>query len=369
MFRLIVPLTLGALLVAACSASPGTPIVETTSPRESPHPEQPTTGPQATATVRASLVAPTTESLPPSSTPMASRIAANAAVAIGGINDTVLSLAWSQDGRYLFIGTLSSGLAAYDIEVDVLGPFVGNGAQVQALAVSPDGLILAAGLADDGSIRLLSTVTGDLVGTIWPAHGGWVQALAFSPDGRLLASGGDDGALILWDSATGEEEARLLGDAGPIHGLSFTPDGASLVGATQSDETFYVWDTSTWTLRFTSNGDQGEDLAVSPDGSMFVTAGGGVHEANLWNTATGALVFNLREMPGWVWAVAYDPDGSEVAAGGLGQMIVLWDAQTGRPSRELYSDFSLVQALAYSPDGTMLASGGAGVLIWHLDQP
>jgi WD40 repeat protein len=300
---------------------------------------------------------------------MAPRTTVDSAVAVDGIDDTVLSLAWSRDGRYLFIGTESNGLAAYDVEAEVLGPFVGNGAQVRALAASPDGQTLAAGLADDGSIRLLSTVTGYLERTIWPAHSGWVQTLAFSPDGELLASGGDDGALILWDPTTGEEVSRLLEGSGPIHGLAFTPNGASLVAAVQSEETFYVWDTSTWNLTLTVNGDQGEDLAVSPDGSMFATAGGGLHEANLWDTATGALVFSLSEMPGWVWAVAYDPDGSEVAAGGLGQIVVLWDTESGSPSRELYSGFNLVQALAYSPDGTMLASGGVGVLIWHLDQP
>lgn len=369
MTRLLITLALAALLVAACSPSAGTPIEQGSPASESPRPPQPTSTTETATGVSPPLTATATESSLPSPSQMAPRTTVDSAVAVDGIDDTVLSLAWSRDGRYLFIGTESNGLAAYDVEAEVLGPFVGNGAQVRALAASPDGQTLAAGLADDGSIRLLSTVTGYLERTIWPAHSGWVQTLAFSPDGELLASGGDDGALILWDPTTGEEVSRLLEGSGPIHGLAFTPNGASLVAAVQSEETFYVWDTSTWNLTLTVNGDQGEDLAVSPDGSMFATAGGGLHEANLWATATGALVFSLSEMPGWVWAVACDPHGSEVAAGGLGQIVVLWDTESGSPSRELYSGFNLVQALAYSPDGTMLASGGVGVLIWHLDQP
>jgi Tol biopolymer transport system component len=301
---------------------------------------------------------------------MTTRLPLESATVISGIEDTVRSLAWSLDGNWLYIGTDAKGLAAYDVRLSQLGPFVGDGSQIQSLAVSPDGNTVAAGLANDGSIRLLSAETGELEMTIWPAHTNWVQVLAFSPDGKVLASAGDDGAVILWDPTTGEQERKLLEDHGATKALVFTPDGRQLIAAPQFEETFYEWDTRTWELKRTFPGDLAEDLAIAPDGARMVTAGGGIHEANLWSVKTGSLLFNLREMPGWVWAVAYAPDGKNVAAGGIGHVVVLWDTQTGLPSRELYTGGDFIQSLAYSPDGTMLAVGGSeGVTVWHVTQP
>ena len=40
-------------------------------------------------------------------------------------------------------------------------------------------------------------------------HQDEIRAMMFSPDGKLFATGGADGLVILWDSKTGKEIARL----------------------------------------------------------------------------------------------------------------------------------------------------------------
>src|SRR5262245_8789298 len=42
------------------------------------------------------------------------------------------------------------------------------------------------------------------LGTIRLTHAGSVSAVTFAPDGRLLASTGQDGAVRLWETATGK---------------------------------------------------------------------------------------------------------------------------------------------------------------------
>lgn len=50
------------------------------------------------------------------------------------------------------------------------------------------------------AIRLWEVATGENIATFW-GHATDIQSLAFSPDGALLASGSYDGTILLWDMA------------------------------------------------------------------------------------------------------------------------------------------------------------------------
>ena len=71
-----------------------------------------------------------------------------------------------------------------------------------ALAFSRSGHYLAVGSwwcgTDSVPIQLWEVATGENVHTFW-GHASDIQDLAFSPDGSLLASGSFDGTVLLWD--------------------------------------------------------------------------------------------------------------------------------------------------------------------------
>jgi WD40 repeat protein len=99
----------------------------------------------------------------------------------------------------------------------------GHTATVLSVAFSPDGRTLASGAADN-TVKLWD-VAGPREITTLRGHTGWVNTVAISPDGRTLASGAVE--LKLWDLPGGTENP-FQPPGQPPQALAFSPDGIIL---------------------------------------------------------------------------------------------------------------------------------------------
>ena len=144
--------------------------------------------------------------------------------------DVTSTLAISSDGRTVALGApgvveVSDIDGTHRRQVRV-GPF-----DTEAVALAPNGSLLAAGL-EDGRVVLANPTTAQVEGTILSNHGP-VDSLAFAATGTTLAVGGDDGDVTLWSGADWQSvgpplsSSQVLG----ISGLAFSPHNDELFAA------------------------------------------------------------------------------------------------------------------------------------------
>ena len=151
------------------------------------------------------------------------------------------SIAITPDGRWLAFG--GKRLTIWDTvrKAEVPAPQPGKGS-VRAVAISPDGTLLAAG-ADDGTVQTWNLATLKPSGAPL-AFGDESWAMAFSPDGTMLAIGGDNGKLQLWNVATRQPVGQPLAHPSRIGSIAFSPDGA-VMAVTGSTRIALLYDVGT----------------------------------------------------------------------------------------------------------------------------
>ncbi|MEJ2598197.1 MAG: hypothetical protein P8Z00_07665, partial [Anaerolineales bacterium] len=109
-----------------------------------------------------------------------------------------------------------------------------NPADIQAIAYSPDGQVLA--ITTGSTISLVDVDTG-LVLQELVANGVNIRCLKFDPAGRKVVAATDDDRLWVWEVITGDVLQTTDAFTGPILDVDFSPDG-NRFAAMSSD---HIW--------------------------------------------------------------------------------------------------------------------------------
>lgn len=214
-----------------------------------------------------------------------------------------------------------------------------------------------------GAVKVWDWQTGKLIRALDQPG----RALALSPDGRLLAVGGTNGGITVWNTDSGTL-ARKWETTNSIWSLNFSPDGGRLLS------TGWANVVALWTLAnddppatFSANPFHVWSATFSEDGSTIATTSSD-QTVRLWDAATLRQKSALPGHNSEVWCAAFRPDGKILATGGKDKNVMLWSTAERPAQNELAHDMDFHPM--FSPDGKTLVTVTphiADSLLWKAD--
>ena len=164
-------------------------------------------------------------------------------------------------------------------------------------------------------------------------HDSLVLAVAFSPDGSLLAAGVNDGAIVLWDLKTRKPRATLKGHAAAVTALVFAPHGETLASG-GADNRILLWDVKTAKERRALKGhtDQVQALAFARDGKTLASAGMD-NVIKLWDPDSGKERRSLQAHKFRIRVVSFSGDGATLISGSIDNSVKFWDVTSGKETK------------------------------------
>jgi WD40 repeat protein len=293
-----------------------------------------------------------------------------------GTPTTINVLAFSKDSKLLAAGKDFGRVIVFDVPSRKFLTALDTGQGiVTAVAISPDGQLLASGgQGDNFSLKLWHLPDGKLIRT-YSFFRGYPHTVAFSADGTWMVAADNTATTYVLEVSSGKKTAELTGMYAPV----LSPSGDMLM--TASKENFTLWSTADWTKQRTlaRSPAYAIPLALDPKTDAFVVTLGG--SFRLLRLSTGEVMPNFPrpELPKFnasAGGFAAFRTGTPLLFGHSDDRLWVWNRETGETCA---SDLMYSESGALSPDGTLLTGSkdnsimaqtraGDGIWMWDTNQ-
>ncbi|UJR23966.1 hypothetical protein I4U23_026933 [Adineta vaga] len=244
-------------------------------------------------------------------------------------SDTVTSVAWSDRGQYVAVGTHKGIVQIWDATTNrKTASFPRHTARVGALAWndqciysgSRDRFILQNDTRSNKQERKLAGHRQEVCGLKW------------SPDRQLLASGGNDNRLLVWNQSCINPIQIYTDHTAAVKAIAWSPHQQGLLasGGGTADRYIRFWNTLTaQSLQCIDTGSQVCNLAWSKHSNELVsTHGYSQNQIVVWKYPS---MLQLARLTGHTFRVLYlavSPDGESIVTGAGDETLRFWNVFT-----------------------------------------
>ncbi|KAI0942189.1 hypothetical protein AcW1_009509 [Taiwanofungus camphoratus] len=228
--------------------------------------------------------------------------------------------------------------------------------KISAVAINPSGEWLAFGAARLGQLLVWEWASQSYV-LKQQGHFSTMNSLSYAPDGQHIATGGDDGKVKVWNATSGFCFVTFSEHSAPVSAVEFAKAGqvlftASLDGTARAFDLVRYRNFRTFTSPSPA---QFACLAVDPSGEALAAGSADSFEVCLWSVQTGKLLDVLAGHTAPICALAFSSTGNALASGSWDRTVRLWAIFGRSRAVEPFTLSSDVLALAFRPDGQELA--------------
>lgn len=243
--------------------------------------------------------------------------------------------------------------------------------KLSRIGVDAQERILVTG-SDDKTVRVWDIATGELKKILRVPIGdvdeGKIYAVAVSPDGKIIAAGGytgdweEDDVIYLFDSDTGAIISRITGLPNVICHLAFSKDGKYLAATLFGKNGLQVYETQNWSLAYqdTKYGSNSYSADFDVTGKFITASCDGF--IRLYDRSFKLIAKQKSPGGSQPYSACFSPDGQKIAVGFHDSPEV--DVLSAKDLSYLYSpDTSDMNdgnfmSVAWSSDGSFLFAGG-----------
>lgn len=242
--------------------------------------------------------------------------------------------------------------------------------KITSVAVNPTGEWLAFGASKLGQLLVWEWQSESYV-LKQQGHYFDMNTLSYSADGQQVATGGDDGKVKLWNASSGFCFVTFSEHSSAVTAVEFAKQGqvifsASLDGTVRAFDLVRYRNFRTFT---TPAPVQFNSLAVDPSGEIVCAGGtGDGFEVYMWSTQTGKLLDVLAGHEGPISALAFSPLGDRLVSASWDKTIRVWDTYGRSTAVEPFRLNADALALAFRPDGLEVAVStlDGQIIFWDL---